>query len=338
MRRYALALALVVASSCASSETEKAAESKCTSSTENTSYECIASEALVLAQTDGLRSAESHLRAWLSDKPHLAAAWCHSLMHDLGHWWIEQGRDATDIFESPYSCAGGLLHGAWSALGQTGGDIDELYRACSSLSRENPDVMVWDCWHGVGHAEGAALDDVGFIETTCKGVPPVWFEACVSGVYSAVGGRMVDGSDHGGLHSPLERDTDWCNGTAGIFYSSCWERQGIMSVRAPEFGCPDSGLGGRQCAYGQGRGQGQILNEGGVWDRDWISNTNNSCRSSVFPDRCFDGVVYETVLHGEGRAAEDVCVLLDVNLGQCLRESGSRRSFELQKPTEWSIA
>ena len=314
---------------------EKHETSACEKTADKTSYECVVGEAKLKADKDGLAAGDAYVRAWLKKEPHLAAGWCHSIMHELGHYWVGGGGEVGDVFDAPYSCAGGLLHGSYTAWAEQSDDLTPLSLLCDGLSDSNEAVMLWDCWHGLGHAIGAVAPDTDDLAIECRELDAVWQESCASGVFSAVGERMTIGSDHGGMHNPLERDPEWCQKTTGAYYGLCWERQGVMSVRDQSFTCPEGGLGAAQCSYGQGRGQGQVLKEGGLWDRDWLSQTNNYCKQTAMPDRCFDGVVYETVLHGEGRASEDVCLLLEGDLGSCLRESGRRRSFEIQNPAEW---
>ena len=333
MRKLLTAVLILTALGCSDAGTQES--SACDKTVERTSYECVVGEAKTLADKEVLSAGEAHIRSWLKGEPHLAAAWCHSMMHELGHHWVDRGGEVQDVFDAPYSCAGGLLHGSYTAWAETRDDITELSLLCEELDDSNEVVMLWDCWHGLGHAIGAEVSDTNDLDMGCRGIDDVWQEACVSGVFSAVGERMTSGSDHGGMHNPLESDPEWCQKTTGSYYGLCWERQGIMSVRDQSFLCPAGGLGAVQCSYGQGRGQGQVLKEGGLWDRDWLSQTNSYCRQTVMPDRCFDGVVYETVLHGEGRANEDVCLFLESDLGACMRESGRRRSFEIQDPTEW---
>lgn len=309
----------------------------CDKDTSNTSYECLVQESKAISDRDGIKVAEQHVREWFHDQPSLAAAWCHAVMHELGHHWVNTNREVESVFDIPYSCAGGVLHGSFTAWAEIDGEIASLGSLCGSLAADNPPVMVWDCWHGVGHAVGVSIEDPSRASEGCPGIPGKWRESCMSGVYSAVGSRMGVAEHHGGAHKPLSPDPSWCKNTVGLAYSLCWERQGILSTRDSSFKCPAAGLGAGQCAYGVGRGQGQVLLPDGRWDRGWIERANNACSSSPVPSRCFDGVVYETVLHGEGRAIEDVCLLLEGDLGQCLLESGSRRSFEIQKPTQWIL-
>lgn len=335
MRRAGVFALLVVAVGC--SRGPSVPVTMCDKEAEVESYECLVAEAESVSDRVGIESAEKHVREWFADSPHLAAAWCHSVMHELGHYWVDKHGDVGSVFSVPYSCAGGVLHGSFTAWAERGGDLTVLREHCGSLSEKNPAVLVWDCWHGLGHAIGVLIDDPRKAGERCAGVKEKWQEACVSGVYSAVGSRMADGDHHEEGHTPLSKDPSWCQGTSGVAYSLCWERQGILSARDVSFVCPSGGLSARQCAYGLGRGQGQVLLEGGRWDRGWIEKANNVCLSSAVPSRCFDGVVYEAVLHGEGRAQEEVCVLLSTDLGPCLLESGNRRSFEIQETTNWVI-
>lgn len=298
-------------------------------------YVCLVAKAREELTSNGLLAADNLLTEWATKHTRDAVTWCHGVAHDIGSQFTADGGEPERIFEVPYSCGGGLLHGAFSSWAAKGGDMGRLLAICARVLNKEP-ALLWDCEHGVGHAVGANAVGARDAFLWCDSNLPR--DACYSGAASAIAGRMTSGEDHHVEAGLLTADSRWCSGLSQGAARACWERTGILSQKSPTFSCKDAAPWGADCAYGVGRAQGISLGIGLTWSPEWVDDARAVCAKLTLASDCARGVAYETVLHGYASGMPSVCPLLPDWVNECHKEELIRRAFETQVAVTWELA
>jgi len=319
----------------ASIETSSTSPSTAYTCSDGNPYVCLVTKAREELTSNGLLAADNLLAEWATTHTRDAVTWCHGVAHDIGSQFTADGGEPEKIFEVPYSCGGGLLHGGFSSWTAKGGDMERLLAICGRVLNKEP-VLLWDCEHGVGHAAGANAVGASDAFLWCDANLPR--DACYSGAASAIAGRMIDGEDHHVEAGLLTADPRWCSGLSQGAARACWERTGILSQKSPTFSCKDASLWGADCAYGVGRAQGISLGAGLTWSPEWVDETRAACAKLTLASDCARGVAYETVLHGYASGMPSVCPLMSDWVTECRKEELIRRAFETPVAVTWELA
>lgn len=199
---------------------------------------------------------------------------CHDALHALGEALASDGwlPDAV-IAENTYGCYGGVWHGYFESLGvRTDADayVETVAGACSRLAAA-PEVLQFDCLHGLGHglgmADGVPIADAleGCVRLVGADVYPSRdpVRDCATGVVSSYVSRATI-PDHGPPPGP-EFDaavvvSSCASLTPFIFADACFERIAAVWVANEAFdaeavyaACSKASPHAGACAYGFGR-------------------------------------------------------------------------------------
>jgi hypothetical protein len=151
-----------------------------------------------LANLDSIDEVIATLTARSFDDPEFSEyTFCHSVWHVVGE---EAGRvyDLGELLAAwPYSCYGGLLHGAMSTAAHRVGaeEMSASARAVCDRYRAAPRVVELDCWHGIGHAFAQVLEFPASMEACVPVAPdPDALEWCTWGAAETAGDEyLIDG-------------------------------------------------------------------------------------------------------------------------------------------------
>jgi hypothetical protein len=134
---------------------------------------------------------------------------CHDVWHEVGERVGELYDLATVVKHWPYSCHGGLLHGAASSRSRHIGAeayTAEVQDLCAPYAQWEQ-ILLDDCYHGIGHGYGwlEAWEDL-FDGCNAMGYTAEPFDWCASGVMEAVVERFTAGSLGTGETAEIEPD------------------------------------------------------------------------------------------------------------------------------------
>lgn len=308
------------------------------------SFECF-DRAISKLQQQSDQDAVDALATWAERGGSHVGSWCHALAHLAGTRAADAGRGPLLALEVPYLCGGGFVHGNFAAWAYRTGSAAESAAACEQLDASNPPVLSWDCWHGVGHAAGAAAIDEVQAWRTCEqfAIPDGLKDACRSGAASSIADRWTGNTGHGVRNNRLDPVQPWC-AVAGPSIFACWERvpRAVGLSQALEL-CRNAADDARSyCARGVGRiTDVRFLPDGG-WDESTLEQTRRNCEAlgSDLLTSCLEGAVEELVLHGSNaRESRSVCPALSPAklLGWCVTVESGRRAFEVPGPLRWRL-
>lgn len=193
---------------------------------------------------------------------------CHTLFHEYGEKaaLTSTSRGLTD--RVAYSCFGGYWHGFLSKRGELldlKPLVDEVSGICSGLTAA-PDIVQFDCSHGIGHALGMTPDaTLPQAMDACKQTTtPDRLQACVTGVASAYSTRTLSNEGetaHGAPPGPEARYPQvvtTCNALEPTLSEACWERMTAYAKGAGQTQdqivamCQSAGDHAPACARSQG--------------------------------------------------------------------------------------
>lgn len=123
-------------------------------------FDCMQGQVWAVADREGLASAALLMEELSNRDVRDFSLYCHDVGHNLGDHAAESTNAKDLIRDVPHSCFGGLWHGVMAKRGElvpVEALRAEVDQSCDPLVGR-PDIEMYDCTHGAGHAFGMVPD------------------------------------------------------------------------------------------------------------------------------------------------------------------------------------